>query len=262
MLVDCSVNRADWEYNGKDIFDFIAIIAADFDISIDTSEDLPSPPRKLSLEPGETAFDAIDRACRIAAVLPISDGQGGLILTRTGSTKATTALVEGQNILSASADYDSSNRFATYLVLGQQAGWENLNGESASSVKASATDQNVRRTARTLVVRPDGNTTVEHAKKRAQWEATVRAARADSISVTVQGWTQGDGSLWPINALVTMRSPLLGIDGQLLITQATYSIDDGGTTTQLTLRRPDAYTPEPVVTTDATNQWKKLSRGV
>jgi prophage tail gpP-like protein len=86
---------------------------------------------------------------------------------------------------------------------------------------------------------------ISTARKRAQWEATVRAARAVSVSVTVQGWRQADGTLWPVNGLVQVDLPWLRISGEMLITELTYSLDESGTQTQMTLRRADAYTPEP-----------------
>jgi prophage tail gpP-like protein len=87
----------------------------------------------------------------------------------------------------------------------------------------------------------------------------VRAGRAATATIPVQGWRQGDGSLWPVNALVDVHSPRLGLGGQMLITQATYSIDDsGGTTTSLSLKPPRAFLPEPQLGKDVL--WKELSK--
>jgi hypothetical protein len=66
------------------------------------------------------------------------------------------------------------------------------------------------------------------------------------VNVTVQGWTQSSGELWPVNALSPVRaSRLLGVEGDLIITQVEYSIGEQGKVTQLRLMRPDAFTPEP-----------------
>jgi prophage tail gpP-like protein len=88
-------------------------------------------------------------------------------------------------------------------------------------------------------------------KKRAQWEATVRAARAVSVQVTVQGWRQGNGELWPVNALVNVDLPWLRLSGDMLISELTHTLDESGTRTQLTLRRPDAFIPQPATPADA-----------
>ncbi len=223
---------------------------------------VPSPPKKFAISPGESVFEIIDRACRMAGILAVSDGIGGLALTQTGSDSASTALVEGKNILQAAADFDASGRYSKYITLGQTQGDDEINGKAASQIKGTATDANVRRKNRTLIIRTEHSATVESANQRAAWEAKVRAARGDAISVTVQGWGQEDGSLWPVNALVNVQSDTLGIKGDLLISQATYTLDEGGTTTDLTLRRPDAFTPEPIVSVFSTQTWQELRHGV
>jgi prophage tail gpP-like protein len=48
----------------------------------------------------------------------------------------------------------------------------------------------------------------------------------------------------------------------MLITQAVFSLDpSAGSTTELTLRRPDAFIPEPTVTKASTGLWKEIEHG-
>ncbi len=269
LLVDCSANPnlTAWEFKDVSVLTFVKRVCAPFgitNVSLQagvTDAMLPKPPKKLSIDPGDTAFSAIETACRLAALLPVSDGNGGLVLTRTGTARATTELVEGQNILAASAEYDASGRYRRYVVIGQHKGSDNFNGVSASSIKGEAEDLNVQRAERTLIVRPENGVTVESAKKRGEWEATTRAARAGSVTITVQGWLQGDRTLWPINAFVKVTSPTIGVKGDMLITEATYSVGEGGTTTQLTLKRPDAFKPEPTIAASSDGLWIELKKG-
>lgn len=262
QLVDCSADLGKWEYWDISLKTLAEKLCKPFGVNVALQSGLvlPKSPNKFSIDPGDTAFTVLEHACRLAGALPISDGNGGLILTRAGTSRATTALVEGENILSASATFNASGKFRTYKVLGQHKGSDEFFGPAASRIKATATDQNVRRSDRILIVRPEGNTTTEHAKRRAEWEATVRAARGSSISVTVAGWTQGDGSLWPVNALVQVRSKRIRIQGEMLITQAVHTVSDRGTYTELTLRPPEAFKPEPVIT-KAANRWRELDHG-
>lgn len=266
-LVDCSALLKTWEFRKVSVLTLAQRVAEPFKVpvSLQAGLSLGAPPAKLSVDPGDKAFEAIERACRMVGLLAVSDGLGGLQLMRPGSARAQTQLVEGENIIAASGDFDASDRFRRYVVLGQHAGSDQLSGGAAAAVRGEAVDAGVRRTARVLVIRPESSTTTAHAKERAKWEAAVRAARGDAVSVTVQGWKQGDGSLWPVNALVLLRSPRLGIDGEMLISQAVYSVSEGGTTTQLTLRRPDAFTPEPTIPAPGakgSNRWKEIARGV
>jgi prophage tail gpP-like protein len=223
---------------------------------------LPNPPKKFAISPGESAFEVLDRACRMAGILAVSDGRGNIVLTQSGSTSAVTSLIEGQNILRASADFDASGRYASYTVLGQAQGDDEVFGTAAAQVKGTAQDQEVRRGNRNLTIRSEHAATVQAATTRAGWEAKIRAARGDAISVTVQGWTQADGTPWPVNALVYVESDLLGIKGDLLIAQCVHTLDESGTTTEMTLRRPDAFIPEPVIAAGSSGAWKELRFGV
>lgn len=266
-LVDCSAFLNKWEFHNIGIEAFINQVCTPYGIDVTFSEALGQSETakiaKLSIDPGDTAFEAIEKACRMAGLLVFSDGDGGIVLARAGTGRCKTALVEGENILSASADFDASQRFSTYAVLGQQTGSDNKHGKASAHIKGVASDLNVKRAARTLLVRAEKSVTLAQAAKRAQWEATVRAGKSQTINVKVQGWTQANGDLWPINTLVAVKSPMLGIHGDLLISQATYSLDDSGTTTQLVLRDPKAFTPEPVITKPTgSNIWKEIAGGV
>ncbi len=269
-LVDCSAGAdgaatGPFEFRSSTLLSVIKKVceASGVRATLQPGVVLPKPPAKISIDPGDTAFEVIERCCRLAALLPVSDGVGGLLLTRAGSTRCTDALIEGQNILSGSSKFSAKERFFTYAVFGSHAGTDWLSGKSAASIKAFAEDQNVRRVARTLLIRPEGNATTEHAKKRAEWEASVRAARADVVTITVQGWQQSTGALWPVNALVSVESPMLELRSQMLITQATYSLDDSGEVTELQVRPPDAFSPEPTIKPPPkARPWKEVEGGV
>lgn len=261
-LVDCSANLLQWEFWGTPILTIAQRLAAPFGVTVSIQPGVvPAVPEKVSIDPGDSALDVIERMCRMAALLPISDGTGNLILTRPGVERATTELVQGQNILEASGNYDASNKFRRYVVRGQHFGYDELNGGQSSGIEAEATDSTVRRSARVLLIRPEGNATDAQSQKRAQWEATVRAARSDVVTIKVQGWQMGDGRLWPINALARVRCPAVGADGDMLICDATYNLDiSGGVTTELKLKGPDAYKPKPVIV--SVGAWKELRGGV
>lgn len=266
-LVDCSYEGPPWEWLRTPVLKVVQDVAAQQTISVSLAPGLTpgSPPAKVSADPGDSCHNVIEKLCRKAGILAVSDGAGAVVLMRPGFARASTALVEGENILSASADFDGSSRFRRYVVLGQHQATDDWFGNGTAGVRGEASDATVTRASRVLVVRPEGNVTVESARRRAEWEATVRAARGDSVSVTVQGWTQADNTLWPVNALVSVRAPYLGVQGDMLISQVVYSVGEDGTKTALTLRRPDAFKPEPSVTDPpkgGNGYWKEIARGV
>lgn len=249
-LVDCSADLKQWEFRRVPLLSLAQRLTQPFglEVGLQAGAIIPKPPGKFSVDPGETAFDALESACRLAGLLPVCDGEGGVRLTRAGEERCSTELIQGENILAASAEYDASGRFHRYVVMSQQAGSDDLGGEAAARVRASARDENVRRKDRVLIIRPDSAATPAYAQQRAAWEATVRAGRSRRFRVTVQGWHQGDGTLWPVNARVRLRSSFLGVDDELLITEVVYTLSpEQGTTTELMLMPASAFEPEPVI---------------
>ncbi len=262
-LVDCSARPG--EFWGVKLLDFARRLAEPFGVRVEIQAPLsPVVPGRFTIDAGESAWNALERACRAAGILSVSDGQGGILLTSTGTSRCKTELVEGKNILSASTESDATGLYRDYEVIAQHPGTDDFCGDATASVRGSAKDPNVQRAERLLIVHAESAMTPELAKRRAEWEAIVRAARGTVATVRVQGWTQGpagDGALWPVNALVHLRSPMLGVDGDVLISQATYTLDSsGGTTTELSLKRRDAFTPEPQVPHDGA--WAELRGGV
>ncbi len=248
-LIDCSAVLKDWEFVGVGVLEIAQRVAAPFGIAVSLAEGVTTPPpaRKLVINPGDSAYDVIDRACRLAGLFAVSDGNGNVMLTRAGTAKASTQLVVGKNILDATANYDQSACYAQYIVIGQQQGGESLFGAEAADVRAQSVDQNARRKARVLMIRGEGSISIQQAQDRANWEAAIRRARALEVAATVQGWEQASGELWPVNAEVIIDAPVLGVVGPMLITEVAYLLSEAGTTTELTLRLPGAFEPQPEI---------------
>ncbi len=255
-LVECSllvqgasVAGHKWSYRNIDIAQFATEIAAPHGIGVSVQAGLVLKKDPLLVaHPGETGFEAIKRAAGSAGVLVVSDGAGGILITRAGTERAAN-LVEGLNIETGSSKFDATDRFRRYLISSQVPGTDEAFGE-ACRVQAEATDFGVQRTSRVLLIRPDKGYNTADARRRADWEARSRAARAETVTIGVQGWTQPNGQLWPLNAIARVKAPrLLGVDGDMLISQVEYSIgDSGGQITQMHLVRPDAFEPEPQAT--------------
>ncbi len=246
QLVDCSAILNQWTYRNVDVATFAATIAKPFGVRVSVQPGLVlAKVAKLVVHPGDTAYEAIQRAAKDAQVLLVSDAAGGIVITRAGSTRAA-SLIEGFNIETADVEYDGDDRYHRYQIATQVAGTDEAAGE-ATRIQAQATDEGVRRTERVILIRPENGLSVADARRRADWEARTRAAKAETVTIGVQGWQQPNGSLWPVNALVRVKAPrMIGVDGDMLISQVEYSIgDSGGEVTQLRIVRPDAFTPEP-----------------
>lgn len=244
-LVTCSALPR--QYAGASLFDVITDIAAPFGVFVVSQAALGAPLSRFVVEDGETAFEAIDRACRMRGVLPTTNGAGQLLLTRAGQGGATAAVRGGWggNVLSATGRYTDDGRFNEIVVKAQRPGTDDDADESAAAhVIAEAVDDGVSGYAPLIIIAGDPLDTAA-AQMRADWERSVRRGRARRVSATVQGWRDGDGALWRVNTLVPYQDSILQVDAELLVAAVQFSRDDRGTLTTLQLVDPQAFTPDP-----------------
>lgn len=259
-LVDCPVDSVQW--SNLKLEQIVAEICRPFGIAVRTDTATGRPFDREGVNNAETAFSAIERLCRQRAVLPVSDGVGGLALTRAGTASAAGMLAYGENILAAEFTASDRSRFSEYVVKGTgdpDPGWDSGNSAGSGTAPVGrATDPNVTR------YRPhvqNGETKGDGASfaDRALWEASVRAGRARSGRYTVQGWRDADGRLWTPNTLVAIRDPLSGVDRELLISGVEQTRGDRGTLTVLSVVRREAFDlialPEPASDNTGVELW-------
>ncbi len=243
-LIDCAPDVDPAEWANVDLLKLATELAKPFRINVRADVDIGPPLQRVALSAGQRAWDLIEQAARFAKVLPISDGKGGLVFTRAGRARLASAIVEGENLLRARASYSDADRFSEYIVKGDSPDYDGLLGAKAGRAVGRAPDKLVTRHRPLLLV---SDQAVDDAKctARAQWESLTRAARAARAEVEVQGWRQASGALWPLNALVPLHSPSLGLSGEFLIASVTFTLDESGSITALQLMRPDAFTTAP-----------------
>jgi prophage tail gpP-like protein len=171
--------------------------------------------------------------------------------------------VLGRNVVRADVDYRSEDRFRRYVVVSQVPGTDAASGK-ATRIRAEATDEGVRRSDRVLLIQAESGVSTSYARRRADWEARIRAARSEQVTAIVRGWRQQSGDLWPINALCEAVIPAIGVNGTMLISSLSFKVDDQGELTQITLVRPDAFQPDPQAIVDKSTgiKWKELAGGV
>lgn len=254
-LVDCSAIHTPDQWNNQTLPAIAAIVCRPFGVTVKAETDCGAAFPTVKVQPGETVFALIERLCRMRAVLPVSDGKGGLLLTAAGKGgRAYSALVEGQNLLSVSLKRSQKSRHSEYIVKGQQSGLAALGGgtvevlstsgevttRAAAPTSGRAKDAGITR-YRPLLIVAEAEASGQSPATRALWEATVRAGRGLRVEATVQGWRQGNGALWWPNQFVYVQSPTLGLEDTLLIASCAYGCSEGGTITSLSLARPEAF---------------------
>lgn len=238
-LVDCCAVHKSGQWKNRSLDKIAADICAPFGIKVIKQADVGTPFPSFNIQEGERAFEALDRMARMRAVLLVSDGLGNLIITRAGSQRIATELVEGVNIKRAKGKFDWKERFSHYVVKGQHRGTD---GEPADAARGPTgkTDDAVIDRYRPMIVLAEDQGHIASLQQRAEWERNVRIGRANRATITVQGWKHA-GGLWRPNTLVRLRSPMLYADIDLLIAQVAYKLDSNGTTTELELCRPEAF---------------------
>ena len=119
-LVDCSAATEPGEWRDARLEEIATALCQPFDIRVTVGDgiDTGEPFARFRIEEGESVFEAIDRACRFRAVLPQSDGTGGLILGGPSRDRASVRLERGVNILAGSARSSWLSRYSDYIAEG------------------------------------------------------------------------------------------------------------------------------------------------
>jgi prophage tail gpP-like protein len=245
-LVDCSAIYKNGQWRGVSLEQIVADIARPFRIEVVVAPgtDTGEPFKRFALEEGEKAFDAIDRACRLRAVLVTSTPDGNLLITTASTVHSGVRLVEGVNMLKFNSKHSWKERHSEIILKGQVPGDDHEFGAAAAHLKASAKDAEINR-YRPLVVVAEHGTSNKSLADRAAWEVKVRMGRGKRGGCTVVGWRTGkdgqEGPLWQPNTLVDVTSERMNLDAQLLIVHCAYQFTELGRVTELTFALPEAF---------------------
>ncbi|KTE24467.1 MULTISPECIES: phage baseplate assembly protein [unclassified Sphingopyxis] len=245
-LVDCSAIAKPGSWTGKSIEAIAAELAKPFGIDVVARTDTGEKVKRFALQQGETVHAAIERLARYRGLLAVSNAAGQVELIRPGAGEIVAQLVEGENILpNSSAQHSARDRFSDYVVKGQASGDDQVNGKTAASIKAEARDPAITRYRPMLVIAEDQSTPA-NLRKRAAWEASTRAAKAQRGTIPVAGWRAPNGQLWRPDLRVGVTAPFLKIEGTMLVTEVALVMDERGTVTELSVTPPEAWSLLPV----------------
>lgn len=245
-LVDCSAIYKTGQWRGVKLEQIVADIAGPFGITVVVAPGVDTGDvfKRYALEEGEKAFEAIDRACRLRAVLVTSTPDGNLLITTASSVNSGVRLEEGVNMRKFNSRHSWKERHSEIIMKGQVPGDDQENGAAAAHLQASAKDAEINR-YRPLVVIAEHGTSNKSLADRAAWEVKVRMGRGKRGGCTVVGWRTGkdgqEGPIWRPNTLVQVISGRMNIDMELLIVSCSYLLTEQGKVTDLTFARPEAF---------------------
>lgn len=274
-LVDCAaVPNGPAEFRKLTALQIASQLAAPFNIKVTADVDVGAPFPVFGVNLDETVLMAIERATRQRALLAVSDGVGGLLLTRGGSTRAPGALTDESflvpqphaDILSRHYHGSWRERFSDYFVKGQtqSAPWRGLTDctitpgldPSSTPVAApgaettTAEGQAIMMTGHAIDPavtrwRPTVNgvrtqSGASSVQAQAEWALRVARGMSQQAEYTVLGWDV-QGAMWKPNALVAVTDAYLGINKDMLIASVEFQADNHGMTTTLGLAGRTAF---------------------
>lgn len=219
------------------------------------TEDIAAP------EPGDNAFEFIEKYARKRQVLLTSDGDGNLVITANSGIVADGAIqhiigAPDNNVIQSSFSYDTTGRFNAYKMAGGLNPVAlNLAGETdlASLVNqgGGVSDSEIR-AGRQLVIVAEVPFSDGSCEDRARWELNVRRARGLAYAATVPGYRVGGdtGDLWKINRIYQVVDDFVGKVEPMLANMITFTFSiDSGSRTSISFVGRNAYTtfiaPDP-----------------
>ena len=239
-LVDCCIpDGATYSYKKQKPISILTSVASYYGIKVIEEcrkEDLVD----MSFPPEGKIGDSFITLLKKVNLLLTDNAKGDLVLVSPGSSKrCSTDLKLGSNILTGSRTIDHGKLFQRYVLLGQGANPLSERASKDSKLKAVAEDSKVRYRVNTMT--QTGNAIEAQLQARIGLIRDVSKANAETLSYTVQGWRQNDGTLWPVNSLVGVIDSNFGLAKDYLIYSVEFSKGSSGMTTKLGLTSPGAY---------------------
>lgn len=254
------------EFKNVKLEEAVKRIAKPFGLSVRSEIDTGEPFQRYSIDLAETAHSAIEKGARSRHALILSDGVGGIILTRTGANRAPAGLTLPGNALSAEGSFDHSGRHSKTIVRGQSERASKERSAAALDVSAepiavedrtasdgSATDRERKGTVATGVAEDSeikryrpiaylarSKADQMSAQDEADWRMRTARAKGEQLTYTVHGFDVG-GKLWRVNEMTAVDDAFMGINRDMLISKVTMREDDGGEITTLTVTSPEAF---------------------
>jgi prophage tail gpP-like protein len=253
-LVRCSAIHKGGQWRGAKLDAIVRDILKPFGLPLAVATDVGAAIADFKVGHGETALDAIARACKLRGIMATRSESGGLLLTKAGAAKFKGAIVRGLNVIEMQGIGTDEQRHSDYFVYGQS----NTAGgdfEVARGLKATAKDAEMRRYL-PLVINAEGNTTAQEMQDLALHTMRVRRGHSMGIRYTVEGWTY-EGAAWPLNQRVAIYDDIAGLDGaEWLIAAAKHTCDlKAGDVTELLVRPIEAYDTAPLKSKPVRRNW-------
>ena len=194
----------------------------------------------FELKPTEKIGDAIVEYLKKHGLLVGDDEEGRLVIRDVGSGGSVENILGSGSGVSCSRKQNADKVFSEYIMVGQSTNALSELSTSANQSKAVEKNASVTR-PRSQAVQVSGNVSTTSLRKRVAMQRDVSVGASDSVSYTMTGWRQKNGSLWKINQLVKIQDDILGLDVEWLVTAVNFEISNGGTLVTIGCQSPLAF---------------------
>jgi prophage tail gpP-like protein len=195
---------------------------------------------QIQINPGDTIQSVLERYAKPRNIIIGSDPYGSLLALGENQQISTGDLVEGINILRANAVVRDQNVYKKIFAVGQGAGSDQKNGDQVNKQVAFLSGTSTRN--RILVVVNDIAEQDTHGlQRRVKIEHEFTEGSKIEAQITVQGWFKNENTsndVWKAGEYYYVRSPSLILDDILGCAVCAYEQTDAGSTTTLTMVRP------------------------
>lgn len=269
QLVDCAAAPfGPVEYRSIKLEALAAKLCEPFGVTVRAEVDTGDPIAKVSIDSGETVMSCLEKYARKRAVLLVSDGVGGLILTRSGKGRAPGDIRCPGNVVSSQGQFDGREQFSPVVVKGQAehgAGKRAMkapldaeavpldaapapaaDGDAPTGVESRATsimgiawDDTVP-LWRPAVKTPRAKGSLKDADTEAKWWVSTARGKAESCGYTLADWRE-NGVLWRPNEMTMVADAYQLLEKDLLVAGVNYTYGADGTRAELRVCGREAY---------------------
>lgn len=253
ILVDCSAPIFTAQnMTLQDVISQVVKPLGVFSVRIDAQKSTAA--KKFSVEPGESAWDALKKAAEVCGLWPWVAADGTLIIGGPDYSVPPVAQLilqrEGQesNILALTVTRDMSRRYSQTTVLAQSHGGGAHDGHRDRRCTVKDTSMPLYRPCVVVVADTDDDAEVQFRARKLQADARLSGLM---LTVEVKGFRTASGVLWAPGQRVRIKSDVHGIDDVYYLMHRRFRGGRGvPTITTLTLHEdgvwlPDAHVPTP-----------------
>lgn len=270
MVDSAALAEGPAEMKSVKLEDAASRIAKPFGISVRAEVDTGDVFDRYGVDLSETAMSAVEKGARSRKVLVLSDGVGGLVITRAGASHAPAELRLPGNVLSSSLSESDEEQFSDTIVRGQseRAAGKRKNGPLDSTAEPLSAGSRAEGDGSNTAIERQGTVATGRAKNpdmkrhrpivhlarskategdaqaEADWRQKTGKALAVELVHVVRGF-KANGTLWRVNQMASVADSWQDIYRDLLVSKLAFLHAEGeGPTTELTLVDPDAFDPE------------------